>query len=197
MKTNDEFAHNKMIMKRCNKAYNIIVTIYAGVCLFYAGVALFQIFLGATQSAFITFLKFLDGIVFKGALFLCGFMACYKHNTKFTLFAMIIAVINIFIADGLNGLICAMTVILSLATVLCNKEYQYLENQFGFPYFNERFEEQNIDTRQREIKDEYQQNYERYMKTSSSDMSDIGSVVRSADLVKKDNDIQIDTMDNI
>lgn len=194
MKTNDEFAHNKMIMKRCNKAYNIIVTIYAGVCLFYAGVAVFQILLGATQSAFITFL---DGIIFKGALFFCGFMACYKHNTKFTLFAMIIAVINIFIADGLNELIFAMTVILSLATVLYNKEYHYLENQFGFPYFNERFEEQNIDTRQREIKDEYQQNYERYVQNSSSDMSDIGSVVRSADLVKKDNDIQIDTMDNI
>lgn len=197
MKTNYEFAHNKMIMKRCNKAYNIIVTIYAGVCLFYAGVAVFQILLGATQSAFITFLKFLDGIVFKGALFFCGFMACYKHNTKFTLFAIIIAVINIFIADGLNELIFAMTVILSLATVLYNKEYHYLENQFGFPYFNERFEEQNIDTRQREIKDEYQQNYERYMKTSSSDMSDISSAVRNADLVKKDNDIQIDTMDNI
>lgn len=197
MKTNDEFAHNKMIMKRCNKAYNIIVTIYAGVCLFYAGVAVFQILLGATQSAFITFLKFLDGIVFKGALFFCGFMACYKHNTKFTLFAIIIAVINIFIADGLNELIFAMTVILSLATVLYNKEYHYLENQFGFPYFNERFEEQNIDTRQREIKDEYQQNYERYMKTSSSDMSDISSAVRNADLIKKDNDIQIDTMDNI
>lgn len=194
MKTNDEFAHNKMIMKRCNKAYNIIVTIYAGVCLFYAGVALFQIFLGATHSPFMTFL---DGIFFKSALLSCGFLACYKHNTKFALFAMVIAVINIFIADGLNGLICAMTVILSLTTVLCNKEYHYLENQFGFPYFNERFEEQNIDTRQREIKDEYQQNYERYMKTSSSDMSDIGSVVRSADLVKKDNDIQIDTMDNI
>lgn len=194
MKTNDEFAHNKMIMKRCNKAYNIIVTIYAGVCLFYAGVAVFQILLGATQSAFITFL---DGIIFKGALFFCGFMACYKHNTKFTLFAMIIAVINIFIADGLNELIFAMTVILSLATVLYNKEYHYLENQFGFPYFNERFEEQNIDTRQREIKDEYQQNYERYVQNSSSDMSDIGPAVRSADLVKKDNDIQIDTMDNI
>lgn len=194
MKTNDEFAHNKMIMKRCNKAYNIIVTIYAGVCLFYAGVAVFQILLGATQSAFMTFL---DGIFFKLALLSCGFLACYKHDTKFTLFAVIIAVVNTFIQDNINGFICAITVILSLATISCNKEYHYLENQFGFPYFNERFEEQNIDTRQREIKDEYQQNYERYMKTSSSDMSDISSAVRNADLIKKDNDIQIDTMDNI
>lgn len=170
MKTNDEFAHNKMIMKRCNRAYNIIVTIYAGVCLFYAGVAVFQIFLGVTQSAFMTFL---DGIFLKSALLSCGFLACYKHNTKFTFFAVTIAVINIFIPNNLNGLICAMAIILSIATASCNKEYHYLENQFGFPYFNERFEEQNINTRQREIKDEFQQNYERIIKNSSSEMDDI------------------------
>ncbi len=194
MKSNDEMARNSALIKRCNKTYNIIVTIYAGICAFYAGIALFGMFLGQTGSPFFTFL---DGVIFKGALFFCGLMACYKHDTKFTLFAVVIAVINIFINDGINALICIITVILSLATISVNKEYHYLEKQFGFPYFNERFEEQNLDKRQREIKDDYQQNYERLMKTSSSDMTDINSAVRTVDLTKKSDSVQTGTMDDI
>lgn len=170
MKSNDEMAHNSALLKRCTKTYNIIVIIYAGMCAFYAGVALFQILLGTTVSPFFTFL---DGIAFKGALFFCGLMACYKHDTKFILFAVVIALINIFLNDNINSLIFAVSVVLSIATASVNKEYHYLEKQFGFPYFNERFEEQNLDTRQRAIKDEYQQNYERLLKNSSSEMDDI------------------------
>lgn len=170
MKSNDEMARNSAILKRCNKTYNIIVTIYAVMCAFYAGIALFMMLLGKTMSPLITFL---DGVIFKGALFFCGFMACYKHETKFVLFAVVIALINIFLSDNINGLIFAVSVILSLATASANKEYNFLEKQYGFPYFNERFEEQNLDSRQREIKDEFQQNYERLMKNSSSEMDDI------------------------
>ncbi len=194
MKSNDEMAHNSALIKRCTKTYSIIVTIYAGICAFYAGVVLFGILLGQVGNPLV---PFLDGVIFKGALFFCGFMACYKHNTKFTLFAMVIAVINIFIKYGINVFICFITIVLSLATSFANKEYHYLEKQFGFPYFNERFEEQNLDKRQREIKDEYQQNYERLMKTSSSDMTDITSAVRTVDLNKKEDNAPTGTMDDI
>ena len=194
MKSNDEMAHNLKLLKRCNRTYNTVTTIYALICAFYAGVALFQIFLGATNSPFFTFL---DGVVFKVALFFCGLMACYKHDTKFTLFTMIIAVINVFLNDDINSLICGITIALSVVTSVANKQYHYLENQFGFPYFNERFEEQNLDKRQRDIKDEYQQNYERLIKTSSPDMTDINSAVHTADLTEKEDTVQTDMMDDI
>lgn len=194
MKSNDELAHNAALMKRCNKTYDIIVKIYAVVCAFYAGVALFQIMLCVAQHPLLTFL---DGILFKGALFFCGLMACYKHNSKFAFFAMIITVINIFLNGGVNALICVITVLLSIASISVNEQYHYLENQTGFPYFNERFEEQNLDTCQRGIKDEYQQNYERLIKNSSSDMADVDSAVRTDDLTKKEDNAPTGTMDDI
>lgn len=194
MKSSDEMARNRTLLKKCNGAYNTVTTIYAVICGFYAGAILFGMFLGTVSSQL---LAFLDGVVFKGALFFCGFMACYKHDTKFTLFAMVIALINTFLNDCINSFICIITIILSVVTAAANKKYHYLENQFGFPYFNERFEEQNLDTRQREIKDEYQQNYERLMKNSSSDMTDIDSAVRMADLTEKEDTARIGTMDDI
>lgn len=194
MKSNDEMARNLKLLKQCNGTYNTVTTIYAAICAFYAGVAFFQILLSTTFHPFFTFL---DGILFKGALFFCGFMACYKHDTKFTLFAMIIAVINVFLNDNINSLICIITIVLSVVTSFTNKQYHYLENQFGFPYFSERFEEQNLDKRQREIKDEYQQSYERYMKNLSFDMTDINSAVRTVDLTKKEDNARADIMDDI
>lgn len=194
MKSNDEMAHNSVLLKKCNKAYNTVTTIYAVICAFYAGATLFIMFLGQINSPFFTFL---DGVILKGALFACGFLACYKHDTKFTLFAIAVALINIALNDNINGIVFIISVILSIATASVNKEYHYLEKQFGFPYFNERFEEQNLDTRQRDIKDEYQQNYERYMKNSSPDMNDIDSAVPSIDLTEKSDSVQADSMDDI
>lgn len=194
MKSNDEMARNRKLLKECNRAYNTVTTIYAVICAFYAGVILFGMFLGTVNSQL---LAFLDGVVFKGALFFCGLMACYKHDTKFTLFAMVIALINTFLNDCINSPVFIITIILSVVTAVANKKYHYLENQFGFPYFSERFEEQNMNTRQREIKDEYQQNYEKYMKTSSSDMTDINSAVRTVDLTKKEDTVRTGTMDDV
>lgn len=194
MKSNDEMAHNSRLLKQCNGTYNTVTTIYAVICGFYAGAILFGMFLGLVSSQL---LAFLDGVVFKGALFFCGFMACYKHDTKFTLFAMVIALINTFLNDCINSFICIITIILSVVTAAANKKYHYLENQFGFPYFNERFTEQNLDKCQREIKDEYQQNYERLMKNSSSDMTDITSEVPTVDLTKKEDTARTDTMDDV
>lgn len=194
MKSNDEMARNAVLMKRCNKTYNIIVTIYAGVCAFYAGIALFGILLGQTGSPFMTML---EGVILKAVLFFCGLMACYKHDTKFTLFAVATALIGVALNDNINGIIFVISIILSIATASVNKEYHYLETQFGFPYFNERFEEQNFDKRQREIKDEFQQNYERLMKTSSADMNDINSAFPIVDLTKKEGTAHKGTMDEI
>lgn len=167
-KTND-MAHNAMLMKRCGKIYSRVTIIYAVICLFYAGITFFQILLGKTGNAFFTFL---DGIFFKGILFFCGLMACYKNDNKYILYALVSEVICLFISDS-NIFIFIISVILSAVTVYANRQYNFLKNQSGFPYFNERIEEQKLDRRQYEIKSEFQQNYERYKKQSSDNMPDI------------------------
>ncbi|MCM1133507.1 MAG: hypothetical protein NC340_08555 [Ruminococcus flavefaciens] len=194
MKSNDEMARNSASVRRCDKAYNFIVTIYALMCAFYAGVTVFQILLGTSASPLISAL---DGIIFKSALFFCGLMSCYKHDTKFVLSAVAVSGINLLLKDNINSIIFPAVILLSIATASVNKQYKWLENQFGFPYFNERFEEQNLDRRQREIKDEYQQNYERLLKASSADMNGIDSAVPTVDLTKKEDTARKGTMDDI
>ena len=43
----------------------------------------------------------------------------------------------------------------------------------GFPHFNERRTNQDFNKKQREIKDEFQQSYERRMKTATDEMGDL------------------------
>lgn len=63
----------------------------------------------------------------------------------------------------------------SVVIIFTNKKYKYLEEQPGFPYFNERYEEQKFDSIQTKIKSEYQQNYERRMKTASENMEELNT----------------------
>ena len=149
-----------------------------------------------------------DSVFFKAILLVCGFLSCYKHENKFSLFAFLIQLINTLIGSDkstfldsffhieINTCLLSTVVILSCFTGYANKQYQYLENQFGFPYFNERFEEQNLDRRQTEIKSEFQQNYERYKKNSSDNMEDINLDYHSDDMGKNDS-VRICTMDDI
>ena len=80
-----------------------------------------------------------------------------------------------------------IVIILSGVTVYANKKYQYLKKQFGFPYFNEYVQEKNFEYHKSKLKNEFQQNYEHYMKNSFSDMTDINSTAQIVDLTKKEN----------
>lgn len=188
-----EMSNNAVLLKKCNKIYNIVTTIYAFVCGIYAIVTAFVIFLGINSSPL---MSAFNGIILKAALFCCGFLACYKHETKFTLFAVLITIISTLIKDEINSIILVISFALSVLTAFANKKYHYLENQFGFPHFNERLEEQNLDQRQRKIKDEFQQQYEQYKKTSSSDMTDI-NVNYNPDNASGSNKSVFDKMDSI
>lgn len=52
-------------------------------------------------------------------------------------------------------------------------KYAYLEEQPGFPQFSQRFEEQKFDSIQANIKDEFQQSYEKLIKTSTDKMEEL------------------------
>lgn len=164
----DEMLKNLKLMKQCKKIDDKVAMIYIFMCGLYAIGAIYMMFLGLYSG----FTNFLDGIISKLAILACGYVACYKHNNKFLLFSFGISASTISLST-VNIPITFVVVILSVITVMNNKTYHYLEKQPGFPYFSERFEMQNIDTKQREIKDEYQQKYEQYIKSSSDEMNDV------------------------
>lgn len=164
----DEMMKNMRLMKKCKKTDDRVSMIYILVFGFYVIGALYLTFLGINEGL----LTFLDTVILKLAVLVSGYLACYKHNNKFLLFAFGSSAVTIA-TNVTNILIVFLVVILSLITITNNKLYHYLENQVGFPYFSERFEMQNIDTKQREIKDQYQQRYEQYTKNSSEEMTDV------------------------
>ncbi|MDE6519980.1 MAG: TIGR04086 family membrane protein [Ruminococcus sp.] len=165
---NDEMLKNLKLMKQCKKIDDKVSTIYIVSCGLYALGALFLTFLGLNEG----FINFFDSVIVKLVILASGYFACYKHNNKFLLFSLGISAVSILLST-VNILITIVVIILSVITVMNNKTYHYLEKQTGFPYFSERFEMQNIDTKQREIKDKYQQKYEQYNKNSSDEMNDI------------------------
>lgn len=185
MNTGYDMEHNAVLLKRCHKIYNTITIIYASICIPYA---LSQIFAGILfYDMFNPISVIFDSLLCKSALLVCGFLACYKHNNKFILFALLIQTINILITNGsLNICLFYIVIILSGFTVYANKKYQYLTEQFGFPYFNERIEEKNFEYRKSKLKTEFQQNYERYKMQSSDSMINIDTNNYSGDAGNND-----------
>ncbi|MDE7365277.1 MAG: hypothetical protein K2N27_10445 [Ruminococcus sp.] len=164
----DEMLKNARLMKMCKKTDDKVTMIYILIFGLYVIGALYMTFLGRNEG----FINFFDKVISKLAVLASGYLACYKHNNKFTLFAFGFSAVTLSLSS-INIILTIIVIILSVITVMNNKLYHNLETQTGFPYFSERFEMQNIDKKQREIKDEYQQKYEQYNKSSSDEMTDI------------------------
>ncbi|MBO5163812.1 MAG: hypothetical protein J6B75_05125 [Ruminococcus sp.] len=183
----DEMAKNGAEMRRITKTYNRLSILYVAVYLSYAFICLVS---GIMIPSVNVILLLLDTIILKCGLVACGVLSCYKHKNSFAFYAVILqlisAIFNVMegsfldmffggLITGLsfNRLLFILSVIFCVLTVYANKRYEYLETQAGFPHFNERCFNQEFDKKQREIKDEFQQNYERIIKTSSNEMTDI------------------------
>ncbi len=183
MNTYDEMQQNAASLRRCRSVYNIVSLIYAAVCLTYAASQLFMMIITVHHDA--VFLLF-DGVIFKILLFVFGYLACYKHQNKFAVFAIITSAMNILISQlgssyfdrfigtyiDVNAVIFSVCIAMSALTIIANRKYNYLSQQLGFPYFNQRHEEHELDTTQNKIKSSFQQNYERRQKTNSDNMED-------------------------
>lgn len=164
----DDMTKNIRLLKKCKKTDDRIAMIYILIFGLYVIGALYMTFLGRNGG----FINFFDTVIAKLAVLASGYLACYKHNNKFILFTFGFSAVTLLLST-INIFLTIIVIILSLITIMNNELYHHLETQTGFPYFSERFEIQNIDTKQREIKDEYQQKYEQYNKSSSDEMTDI------------------------
>ena len=195
----DGIAGNGAAMRRIKKLYNRLTIIYAAVYLSYAFISVFSgIMIPSVNVLGVLF----DTFILKCGLVACGFLSCYKHKNIFAFYAFILQLISaifdfmegsfldIFFGGMVTGLsfnklLLILSAVCCALTVYANKKYEYLETQVGFPHFNERRINQEFDKKQREIKDEFQQNYERIIKTSSDEMADIDMNARDTFPVHK------------
>ncbi|MBQ6180689.1 MAG: hypothetical protein IJK31_03250 [Ruminococcus sp.] len=154
----DSMAKNAMLMKKYKKNCNRVGIAYMAGCGMYIFAATYLMIL--TVAGDVMFL-FLDGIVFKGLILFFGYGGVYKLSDKFALAAPAVAFLNlgleaatggtnymdVFLGEitggGMAAFVFAVTVLLAAITLKANRDYRYLEQQEGFPQFNERFHEQN------------------------------------------------------
>lgn len=183
----NETAANATNMRRVTKTYNRIAIIYAAIYLPYTIICLISGFLIPDVSSIGVIF---DAIILKFGLIAFGILSCYKHKNSYAYYALIFQALNAFFdfnagtfldlffgimitGLSLNRLLMILSAVCCIITICTNKKYEYLETQPGFPHFNERAINQEFDRKQREIKDEFQQNYERIIKTSSDTMVDV------------------------
>ena len=183
----DEMAKHGAMYSNVKKCYNIASILYVAVFPLYSLLMLIFGLLLPDESSFIIIL---DSLIFKTGVFVCGFMSCYKKNNAFAICAATVQLASVIICPtvghfldilagyfftgmGFNALLLILVIVLAVITFINNKKYKYLSEQMGFPHFNERRTNQEFDKTQREIKDEFQQNYDRLKKTATDEMNDI------------------------
>lgn len=183
MPYNEEYTKNYTSLKKCNKVYTIVSVIYGAVCIPYALSQLYLMLLTANGDVSYLFFQ----AVFKAVIFVLGYLGCYKKDNRYSFASVGAALLNIiclgyddryvqgflFFLDDLGFMLIVLFSVLCGLVVYTNKKYHYLEQQEGFPYFNERFEKQKSDSIQYKIKDPYQQRLEEIQKNSSDSMDEI------------------------
>ena len=152
----DEYSTNFCKLKRCQKIYNRVSLTYVITCVLYIFAATYLMLLSVSGDSLFLFF---DGLVFKGAILYCGYMGAYKRDNRYAAAAPIIASLNtgigaiftnngnyleMFLGGGIHVdlIVTDLTIILMALTIYANKMYKWLEEQPGFPHFNERYDEQ-------------------------------------------------------
>lgn len=167
----DEMSQNGFLYRKTEKSYKLISILY--VVLF--GLYTFMLLVyGITLEGEDAVTALIEALFLKPAIILCGVMACRKKNMIFAISSAVIQLLSlIFKFNTLNVLLLIAVIALVIKINLNNHTYKYLSEQMGFPHFNERRTNQDFDKKQREIKDEFQQSYERRMKTATDEMGDL------------------------
>lgn len=167
-----ELMKNRALYKKCEKTYKWIFGIYALFCLAFVVTSFSACFnpLGFGQFALI----FFDGVICKCAMFVSGYIGAYKKNDRFAILAPCILLLNsLLFMYAVNFGMLLISAAIAAVNVMTDKKYHILEEQEGFPYFNESLLEQEQHIKQQKIKDDYTINYERLKKSSADSMETV------------------------
>lgn len=181
-----DITKNAMTLKKVKRIYRLASILYVAICVPYALISFVVGLISGLPAVLLL------EILLKAGLITCGVMSCYtrKKYMVFIAFAcqLLSAIVNpihgtfldLFFLEGITGLSCNQLLFVLVAvacafTLYADTKYNYLEDQEGFPHFNERQLQQEYEIQQSRIKDKYQINYERIVKTSTDEMNDISN----------------------
>ncbi|MDE5558614.1 MAG: hypothetical protein K2J32_13190, partial [Ruminococcus sp.] len=165
---------NFSVLKKCEKFYSFIFWIYAVswipyacakfIYAFFQGLALMNLMPSALNSLIAL------------AIFSTGLISIHSKDPKYTWSPALIALISEGVSGfrGTYSLFLAISLVSSFLLTFIHKKYRWLEQQEGFPYFNEFFEEKKKSLAEFENKNNtlYQKNIEIY-KNASHKMDEI------------------------
>lgn len=204
-----DFAHNRTMMNRINKIRSLLFFMYFPPMIVYVPVAFFMGFITNVSVAG------LDALIVIPFVAYCAFQACYRYRDFMAILVIAALIVNqlllMFLSPYENSMfhkfeifhkcsiihfvllaICGTAAVINLKT---NIRYHKLEECEGFPHFNERFFDQEMDRQQSKIKDPYQDKMDTRIRHSSDEMTDIDFGDRKYQEYPKNNGS--DTMDSI
>lgn len=201
MSLTNEFAHNLTLLKRCKKIYNVLFIAYIALFIFYP-ILTFFMGLGTVLAYDVIFL-IIDSLIFFPFILYHGIQACYKKRDVCAVVVIFLLTLNQIILGisqkYVNGaylvffkfmsvkycfwihlVVLVLGASAAVVNLVTNRTYHKLETSEGFPHFNERFFEQEMDRNQYSIKNPYQQKLEGMKRTSSDAMDDISALPKKS-----------------
>lgn len=182
MKNN--YSKNLTMLKKCQKIYTFIFWVYFVSCVPTALITLIYGTMALANNIGSAF-GFAVTMILLLALFATGLLSIYKKETKFTYLPVPVALLlfllncfgdmfflNVLTLYSMGTIHVVIAIASSAVLTVTNRNYHYLEQQEGFPYFNERFEENKNKLAEYENNNPYQQNLDRY-RNSSGKMDEI------------------------
>lgn len=192
MSDTSKFAEYAERMKKCCKIYNFVPIVYIVFGVFYFLVSFMFLIVTNLGAYFV----FIDSLIFTPAVCYLGFRGAYHRHDLAALTVPVFSLLNLAILEyGAKHLaeksygIAAMnvpkfclyiwllffiaSVFIAYINIRANNRFRFLEKQVGFPLFNERAEEQRVEKIRREIKDPFQVEYDRRMRTASTEMDSL------------------------
>ena len=189
-----EFAHNLTLLNKCKKTYFRIIVAYLFSLIFFPLLSFF-LMLGSVFADDTIFLTFESIIVYSLAIY-CAWQGAYRKRDLFVLFTGGLAVFNQLIlsifknyANGeylkyfkfdsigytsrIHLLLLVIILITAAINMKTNRTFHELETADGYPHFNERFFEQDMDSRQMNIQDPYQEKFDRLKQTAADQMTEL------------------------
>ncbi len=167
---NDEMLQDLKRMRRFEKLTNAAFGLYV---LTFGLVVVGAVIIELISFAYPLLDLICEKIILRGAAGALGILGVYKErSTDLYIFAPpLIMGVTLFSYGGiLNMGLMITAIILFFVSLYLSGEQKHLKERPGYPYFSQLATEQEMDRIQRNIKDEYQQFYEKTVKNSSEDM---------------------------
>lgn len=166
----EEYKQNRTAMKKCKKTETLIFIVFA-VNIAVAGFYLFLAISGDLLCIIVSVLGLAGSAL--------GILSVHKKDSALAIAGgvLIIAEVGImFFSDGFSvlGVVeVAVFTYFAVGNFLNIKKYRWLEQQDGFPNFEPRLKEYDMERAQRNIKDPYAQKMEEMKMNNSHDMQEL------------------------